>query len=602
MSPDTSGTNANANAAAAAAAAAAASTASASGSASASSDAATFCATLVDEWISCGVRHAVVAPGSRSTPLALALAARSELSIHVFHDERSAAFAALGMGRAGSMPAILLCTSGTAAANFHPAVIEAHQDEVSIVVCTADRPPELRDVAAPQTIDQTKLYGNAVRWFHDPGVAGDDGGAPRSTWRQIASRAVSMTLAPWRGPVHLNLPFREPLVGTAGELPSRRGERASLVAAGVPDAAMLDTLAERLERQRGVIVAGASGVDGATVLALAECAGWPVLADPRSAARRDHPNVVVTFDDLLRHERFARDHVPEVVLRIGFPPASRLLAEWLAASGATQVQVHDSAAWIDPRHDVTVRVQADPDQICAGLVARLRGGSGTTWATRWRHAEANAQQAIDTLLTARAVMSEPAIARATVAALPAGARLMVSSSMPVRDVEWYARPRSGVEIHANRGANGIDGVTSTAVGLALVDPLRPTALLIGDIAFLHDTNALLALARRSVNLTIVVVDNDGGAIFSFLPQRNALTAERFEQLFGTPHGTDPGAVAAAHGLHVERIGSIDELRRAIVSASAEPGVTVLHVRTDRDDNIAAHADLHRAVAAALDHR
>ena len=559
--------------------------------------AATFCATLVDEWIRNGVRHAVVAPGSRSTPLALALAARAGdgLTLHVFHDERSAAFAALGLGRATGVPAVLLCTSGTAAANFHPAVVEAHQDDVPLVVCTADRPPELRDVAAPQTIDQSGLYGRAVRWSFDPGVPDD---ALRGTWRSLACRAVLDALGPRPGPVHLNLPFRDPLVGTPAALPAGAPGgvpwHAAFVGRGVVDGDALDALVALLDEPRGVIVAGAGAGDPAAVHALADATGWPVLADPRSGCRSPEPATVAAADALLRHARFAADHAPTVVLRLGFPPASKVLAQWLAASGARQVQVHAAASWIDPDHLVT-RVVADPAALCRTLATRLRGAAGTPWSARWRHAEERAQAAL-TAATAPS-LTEPAVARTLAGALPDGAALVVSSSMPVRDVEWYMAPRVGLTVHANRGANGIDGVVSTAVGVALADPDRPVALLIGDLAFLHDANGLLALRTRHVHLTIVVVDNRGGGIFNFLPQRTALPVERFEQLFGTPADTDPAAVAAAHGLDVTVVASLDELRAGV--AHQHPGTRVLVVRSDRDANVAAHDAVHLAVSAAL---
>ena len=571
---------------------------------------ATFCATLVDEWIRGGVAHAVIAPGSRSTPLALALAGRSELAVHVFHDERSASFAALGIGRASGVPAVLLCTSGTAAANFHPAVIEAHQDDVPLVVCTADRPPELRDVGAPQTIDQTSLYGNSVRWFHDPGVAD---ASMRSAWRSIASRSVldaRGATAARPGPVHLNLPFRDPLVAPAEALPPSRSDGGPWhrAAAGLPalDERQFAGLVTVLDQQRGVIVAGAGAP--AAVVALGERIGWPVLADPRSCARGPAREVaapagstgpvVAAFDAVLRHPRFAVDHTPTIVLRFGPLPASKVLGQWLARSGARHVHVAATVGWSDPEHLVDHRVVADPAALCDRLSEQLTGGRGTPWLARWRAAETKAQAALDTVLAAHDEPTEPAVARAVTRSLPPGAALMVSSSMPVRDVEWFGLGRTG-PTYANRGANGIDGVTSTAVGIALADPSRPTALLIGDVAFLHDTNALVALRVRQLDLTIVVVDNDGGGIFSFLPQRSTLGTERFEQLFGTPHGTDPGALAAAHGLDVERVETIEELKRAL-TGPARGSVRVLVVRTDRDANVAVHDELNAAVVRALD--
>jgi 2-succinyl-5-enolpyruvyl-6-hydroxy-3-cyclohexene-1-carboxylate synthase len=555
--------------------------------------AATFCATLVDEWARAGVTDAVVAPGSRSTPLAVALTDRPELRVHVHHDERSASFLALGLGLATGRPAVLLCTSGTAAAHFHAAVIEAHQAEVPLVVCTADRPPELRDVSAPQTVDQDRLYGTAVRWFCDPGVPEEP---MRGTWRSLAARAVADALAPRRGPVHLNLPFRDPLVGEPGELPPARPDswpwHVTTTGPTHVAAAELDVLAPLLDSQRGVIVAGGGAGDPLAVHWLAATAGWPVLADPRSGCRVPEPTTVGAFDALLRHAGFAADHAPAVVLRLGQPPASKVLNQWLAGSGARQIQVGATAAWIDPEHSAAVRVVADPTELCIALEKRLTGARGTPWLARWQHAEERAQAAIDAVLRAHQDPTEPAVARTLLAALRAGVTLVASSSMPIRDLEWYGAPRDGVRVLANRGANGIDGVVSTAVGVALGSG-APTALLIGDIALLHDGNGLLGAAGREIDLTVVVVDNDGGGIFSFLPQASALPNDRFERLFGTPHGVDPAALAAVHGIPTL---PWDELADALAKG---PGVRLVHVRTDRAGNVAVHDEINRAVVAAL---
>jgi 2-succinyl-5-enolpyruvyl-6-hydroxy-3-cyclohexene-1-carboxylate synthase len=564
--------------------------------------AATFCATLADEWVRCGVTDVVIAPGSRSTPLALALSSRPELRVQVHHDERSAAFLALGLGLATGRPAVLLCTSGTAAANFHPAVIEAHLSDVPLVVCTADRPPELRDVGAPQTIDQNRLFTTSVRWYHDPGVPD---AAMAGTWRSLAARAVVDACGPHPGPVHLNLPFRDPLTGEAGELPPGRRDggpwHAGASRPGQPGADELAAATRLLDGQRGLVVAGRGASDPAAVHRLAERLGWPVLAEPRSGCRIPAPTTVAAFDDLLRHPRFAADHVPEVVLRLGAPPASKVLAQWLAASGAAQVHV-GGTGWSDPEHTAALRLVADPGLVCDALAAGTLGGAaGTPWLARWRHAEERAQRAIATVLEAHREPTEPGTARRLLAAVPDGVTIVVSSSMPVRDLEWYAAPRAGVRVVANRGANGIDGVVSTAVGVA-VGSGAPVVLLIGDVAFLHDANGLLGVTRRGVDLVVVVVDNDGGGIFSFLPQADVVDPVRFEQLFGTPHGVDPVALAAVHGVLGQRVDTEAALEPALAASLAAGGVHLVHVPTDRGTNVAVHAEVHRAVAAALDGR
>jgi 2-succinyl-5-enolpyruvyl-6-hydroxy-3-cyclohexene-1-carboxylate synthase len=553
--------------------------------------AATFCATLVDEWARAGVTEAVVCPGSRSTPLAAALASDHRITVHVHHDERSGAFMALGIGLATGRPAVVLTSSGTAAVELHPAIVEAHQSAVPLIAATADRPPELQGVAAPQTIDQQHLFGGSVRWFVDAGVPTEES---RGAWRSLAARALAEALGAagrGRGPVHVNLPFRDPLVGEPGELPAGRGngrawhtvvdDRSDL------DDAAVDGLTEALDAVRGVIVAG-RGAGGAGVHAIAEKLGWPVLADPRSGARVPARTTVAAFDSMLRHPRFAADHRPEVVLRVGEQPASKVLAQWLAASGAREVVVHRRGAWIDPDRTADFIVAADPSAVIAALGKRLTGSaaSATPWLARWAHAEEAAQGAIDAALGELSGPTEPGLARGLMATLPEGSSLVLSSSMPVRDVEWFAAPRVGVEVFSNRGANGIDGVVSTAVGVALATH-RPTALLVGDVALLHDTNGMLMAPSRDIDLTIVVVDNDGGGIFSFLPQATSLAPDTFERLFGTPHGVDLTALAAVYGIP------------EVTSLGEGSGVRMVCVRTNRSANVADHDSINRAVIEAL---
>lgn len=555
--------------------------------------AASFCATLVDELVRCGVTHAVVCPGSRSTPLALALVNDSRLCVEVHHDERAAAFMALGVGAATGRPAVVVTTSGTAAVELHPAIVEASYNRVPLIACTADRPPELHQVGAPQTIDQADLYGGAVRWHADPGPADL---ANAHTWRSLAARAYSEATGSPPGPVHLNLPFREPLLGEAGALPEGRE-------AGLPwhealgterhlDHASLRRLAEHCRGLRGVLVAGAGINRPEAVLVLAHTLGWPVLADPRSGCRIPDRAVVAHFDALLRD---GDEFVAQVVLQLGMPPASRALAAWRAASDALHVIVDAHGGWFDPDHDAGMVAAADPAWVCLELAAQLEGAAvAPGWLARWQELDRLAAETIDASLGEE--LSEPAIARDTAAVLPDGATLVVSSSMPVRDLEWYAAPRDGLRVLSNRGANGIDGVVSTAVGVALAG--GATCALVGDVAFLHDSNALLGLATREVDLVIVVVHNDGGGIFSFLPQAGALAPPVFERLFGTPHGVDLVALATAHEVPAVEVKDRAELCRAIGDALVAGGPHVVVARTDRSANAALHDDLHAAIRAA----
>lgn len=549
---------------------------------------ATFAATITDEFVRAGVTDAVLSPGSRSTPLALAVAADGRLRMHVVLDERAAGFFALGIGLATGRPAVVVTTSGTAAVELHPSVVEASQARVPMLVCTADRPPELHHVGAPQTVEQARLFHGVVRWSFEPGVAD---AAAKGSWRSTASRAVAETTANGAGPgpVHLNLAFRDPLVGEADEIvPGRRGQGPWHRVSPAPPAPPADVVALLAEGGRGVIVAGAGAGDPAAVHALAAALGWPLLADPRSGCRHGH--VIAAADALARVEAFAEAHRPDVVLRLGAPWASKALAQWLGAVPSVLVDPH--RAWLDPDRSAAHVVHADPTLLCRAVVDAASVAAPAAWAESWSAAEAVAQRAFDAVLARHPEPTEPGVARALFAGLPDGATLVVSSSMPVRDVEWYARPRDGVRVLANRGANGIDGVTSTAFGVATQG--SPTFALMGDLAFLHDANALLIPSGTAagVDCTLVVVDNDGGGIFSFLPQRQALAEPRFERLFGTPHGLDLAALAAVHGIPV----STD-----LADAWEAPGdgVRLVHVRTDRDANVAVHDELHAAVRESL---
>ena len=561
---------------------------------------ATFAATLVDEWVRCGVTDAVVAPGSRSTPIALALAADGRLRLHVVLDERSAGFTALGMGLASGRPAVVLTTSGTAAVELHPAVVEAHEAGVPLVAVTADRPPELHGVGAPQTVDQEGLFTRALRWQATPGVPDQ---AAAGAWRSLAARAWSeATSGPaGPGPVHLNLAFREPLIGVATDPPPGRAGGAPwhVASAGVapPSAGDVACLVEA--GPRGLIVAGAGAGDADAVTAMASALGWPVLADPLSGCRVPGPLTVAAADALLRAP-LVDGWRPEVVLRLGRPWASRVMATWLSRldPDVTQIVVDPYGRWSDPERMARLVLRCDPTVLALAVAAAEPGGGHLGWAEGWASAEAVAQEAFDRVLTSYREITEPGVARSLGDELAAGTTLVTSSSMPVRDVEWYLRPRTGLRVLANRGANGIDGVISTSLGVAATGP-GPTVTLLGDLAFLYDAGALLGASRQATSCTLVVIDNDGGGIFSFLPQASALPAERFERLWGTPHGADLAAIASAYGVPVTRVRRADEVGAEVRAAIAAGGVRVVLARTDRRANVEVHDALNAAVTAAV---
>lgn len=551
--------------------------------------AATFCATLVDEWVRQGVSHAVLAPGSRSTPLALALVRSEEFNVHVFHDERSASFAALGIGLSTGNPAVLLCTSGTAAAHFHAAVIEAHQSNVPMIVCTADRPPELRDIGAPQTVDQTQMYGTAVRWFHDPGVPSLDA---QHTWRALAGRSVALSTTGRPGPVHLNLPFRDPLLGTPGSLPAVRDSvwtrTVQSQAVSAPD---VIELAQRLSGRRGIIVAGRGATSG--VMVLADALQWPVFADPRSGLRECIAGVVVAFDPLVRAPSIAADLTPDVVIRVGEPPASKVLAQWIAASNADVIQIQPYEGVIDPDHLTVVSYVGDVEHTCTRVATHVTA-TDDSWRASWQRAESVAQKAISEWTQSN--FSEPSVVRAITDELQPGSNFVVSSSMPIRDVEWFGTVTPDVSVYSNRGANGIDGVVSTAVGIAIATN-APTHLLIGDVAFLHDVNGLISLVSRNVDLNIYVTNNDGGSIFSFLPQGTAIDENSFEKIYGTPHGVVLRDLASAYGIHYV---DAQQNAEAVAQSVGRQGCNLVEIRCVRNDNVELHSQLNQAVIDAVE--
>ena len=557
---------------------------------------ATFCATLVDEWLQCGVRHAVVSPGSRSTPIALEIANRQEIEMHIFHDERSAAFAALGIAKASGIPAILVCSSGTAAVEFHPAVVEAHHSEVPILICTADRPAELQGVGAPQTIDQQNLYGVSVRKFVNAEVADE---SESHTWRKIARDLFATSLGKLRGPVHLNLRFREPLMGVATSLPPRN-ERSAMIADKVdlPSARSLRELKKALNFKNGVIIAGPENYQVESVLHLAQTLSWPVLADPRSGARVPSKFVVAAADSILRDEDIAKKLQPQVVLRFGTLPASKVVNSWLASSGAKQIVITTTPTLADPDQLCALHIVGEIDEMCAELVSDRTNEQNKrddfSWLDLWGSAESSAQKSINAALADEPGLSEPGVARALYGLLPEASNLVVSSSMPIRDVEWFAAPRTGLRVHANRGANGIDGVVSTAVGIALATR-QPTTLLIGDIALLHDVNGLIGLVSREIDLRIVVIDNNGGGIFSFLPQAQTLELTKFEKIFGTPHGVNLKMVAQAHQINTHEVANMSDFAEVL----SQRGPWLARVVTDRQENVKVHERINQMVASNL---
>jgi 2-succinyl-5-enolpyruvyl-6-hydroxy-3-cyclohexene-1-carboxylate synthase len=551
---------------------------------------ATFSATLVDEWVHLGVTEAVICPGSRSTPLAVPLAER--LRAHVRLDERSAAFFALGLSLASGRPTVVCVTSGTAAAELHAAVVEAHHARVPLIVCTADRPPELQETGAPQTIDQVGIFTTATRWAVSPGVPTE---GQERTWRPLAARAFAeSTRGPHGpGPVHLNLAFREPLTGEADELPPRAAPPRSDMSARLREAPPGEPLGGR-----GLVIVGGQSPtppDPALVHALGEQLRWPVLADPRSRCRT--PGTIAAADAIVR----AGPPLPETVVLLGSPWLSRAVGEYVASAasaGARVVVVDPSWQWADPNRVATEFVHGDTDAWLAAATATATP-CDPDWLDSWRAREDTAQAAIERALGHE--LSEPRVARAVYAhAARHDETVVAAASMPIRDLEWFAATETAPpRVLANRGVNGIDGVVSTALGVATSEAQvasgHRTIGLLGDLAFLHDVSGLVHLPD-AVPCTLVVLDNGGGGIFSFLPQAGALEPHVFERLFGTPPSSDIGAVARGFGLPVREVTSIEQLEPAL--AGSRPALVRVMV-PGRAENVALHDAINQAVRLAL---
>jgi 2-succinyl-5-enolpyruvyl-6-hydroxy-3-cyclohexene-1-carboxylate synthase len=481
--------------------------------------------TFADELLRCGLADVVLAPGSRSAPLAMEFyrrAALGDVRLNVRIDERSAAFTALGLAKVSRRPVAVICTSGTAAAHFHAAVIEADESCVPLLLLTADRPPELRGTGASQTIDQLKLYGSAVRWFCELGVAEDQ---PRpGYWRSAAARAwaqASGAAGGAPGPVHVNLPFRDPLVPAAGAVVEPLSGRRDLT----PWTRFTDVL-ELPWTERGLIVCGDGDYDPAPLLGLAERAGWPVLAEPSSGARTGGL-ALSSYQYLISDPEFAAAHRPDVLISAGRPGLSRGQTALLRASGTERHVVLTQAPgrWSDPARTAT-DVAGEIELTWSGSGSRPGQGSGTGWwLESWRSADAAARSAADELLDAGDELSEPRLARDLAALLPDGALLWVASSMPVRDLDHHMRPRSGLRVLASRGASGIDGLVSSAIGAALAHQSAgggPAVALLGDLALLHDAPGLmLGPEEPRPDLCVIVVNNDGKPRF---PHRSSVSS------------------------------------------------------------------------------
>lgn len=566
-----------------------------------------FAQALLDELRAAGVASVVVCPGSRSTPLTLAVA-RSGLSYSVHVDERSAAFHALGYAKASGRPVALVCTSGTAGANFLPAVAEASHARVPLVVLTADRPSELRAWGAAQTMEQRSLYAGFARWSEETpcpsdGVALDYAGA-------LARRAVCAATGPAPGPVHLNLPFREPLVPASVPMNVRapvEGHVSAVTMVASAQDVSPDAVRTLLGVERGVLVFGPDAWDASLADAARELAatlGWPAIADPASGLRAGtalEGALIHSADVLLRDPDSAAALAPEFVLRFGGQPTSKACNQWLARHSKATVWLADPAAGFrDPQHRAARVLRASATQVAAAL--RASGAtpamSAVAWRTRWQDADRAARAAVTDALEAAPNFLAPHLAQSLWAALPHGAALYAANSMVIREVDSFAGPRPAeLRLLANRGVNGIDGQVSAALGAAAAHG-RPTVLWCGDLTLLHDVSGLLAGRLHGGNLTVVVSNDDGGGIFEYLPVARCVPREVFEPLFAVPHGLDLCEIARGLGWQASRAASVVEFEAAL-SRSLAGGLHLIEVPMDRAANTALHATINAAVRERL---
>jgi 2-succinyl-5-enolpyruvyl-6-hydroxy-3-cyclohexene-1-carboxylate synthase len=542
-----------------------------------------------------GLTDACISPGSRSTPIALALARDERIRVHVHLDERASAFFALGVAKASGRPVVVACTSGTAAADLFPAVVEASMARVPLILLTADRPPELRGVGANQTIDQVDLFGRYVRWFADAPVPTESPEAMRA-WVTLGYETYRRACSP--GPVHVNLPYREPLV-PAGD-PVRLGSVATAFAGTSPGEGPIarDEDVEGFVQavagvERGLLYVGSLRTPSPFILDLAASIGWPVIAEPTSGLRV--PGSMRAAQFLLSNEGFLETHRPEVVVQFGAAPTSRAGLGLVGA--ATRLVVVDPDDLVaDPLGRAEHRLVVHAGQLAYGAVALLSdGATAGAWLQTWIEADARARDTVDATIDALDEPYEGRIARDVAASLPDGSSLVVGSSMPVRDLDAYMLPREGLRVLANRGASGIDGFVSTALGVAAVG--AQTTALCGDLTLLHDVGSLIWSAKRGQDCVFVVPNNDGGVIFSFLAQRDL---PELEDLFTTPHGLDLGALCVAAGAGHVRVERAADLIPALDRAHEARGVHVVEVPIDRARNVELHAEVQTAVATALD--
>ncbi|MFL8939198.1 2-succinyl-5-enolpyruvyl-6-hydroxy-3-cyclohexene-1-carboxylic-acid synthase [Rossellomorea oryzaecorticis] len=559
-----------------------------------------YLAAYIDELVGNGVDEVVISPGSRSTPLALLFTHHPGVKTYINVDERSAAFFGLGIAKAKQKPVAILCTSGTAAANYYPAVIEARYAKVPLIVLTADRPHELREVGAPQAINQLDLYGKHVKWSVDMALPESSPGILKYA-KSSAARGVSMALSAPAGPVHFNFPIREPLIPALDEstfTPGRRDKRVKNGVRGLTTEMRDDLLRILREKQHGLIVCG-PGVDSSaidSIMAFSEQYGFPVAADPLSGVRsglHSKGNVIETYDAFLKTKEVLADLQPDIIIRFGSMPVSKPLTLFLKGLPDLPYWVVSSGEeWQDPTAMATEFIYSDEGSFCHDLMAGAEV-KDSGWLQKWKKANAISRSILQ---ADDQPWNEGKAVKQLVEQLPEGASIFASNSMPIRDIDtFFFNNDKKISVHANRGANGIDGVVSTALGMSTGH--TPLYLLIGDLAFFHDLNGLLVAKKYGLDMTIVVMNNNGGGIFSFLPQ--ASDGTYFEELFGTPMDLDFSSAAAFYGADYQLVKEEIDLASALSLAREKKGIKIIEILTNREENVAIHRNLWNFVSQEI---
>lgn len=570
-----------------------------------------YVANFVDELYCSGVRHVVISPGSRSTPLAYLFSEHDGFNVWVLIDERSAAFFALGLARETNSPVALVCTSGTAAANYYPAIIEAYTQRIPLIVLTADRPHELRDVGAPQTINQIHLYGDFVKWFQEMALP-DDREEMLYYVRSRAARAVFESLQVGNpGPVHMNFPFREPLVPDVltehlwGKHTKDKQRTHYPVLSGkkqLHEAEIAYVKRVLFKEQNGVIVCGPQFDTELSqhVVALSEKLNVPILADPLSqlrAGEHSKKTIIDGYDTIFREQKWRQKLKPSFIIRFGAMPTSKSYLHYVTEhNDIPHFIVEDDMGVREPTNNPTHFILANSQEFCQHLIQSIPRVTSSSWLATWKKLNGTVQHHIRN--SSSSILTEGEAVRELLEIIPDKSTLFVSNSMPVRDLDtFFMATDKRIQVYANRGVSGIDGINSTALGIAAANPSKRVTLIVGDLSFYHDLTGLLAAKKYALNITILLINNDGGGIFSFLPQANE--KKHFEALFGTPLHLDFANVVAMYGGSYQLAKSRDSLREMLEKSYHMKGLSVIEIQTNREENAKWHRTLWKNINEEL---